>query len=101
MQRTKKPRAVPLQTSLDVEIAYAQTAFPPWGFAVFGPVVDGDFFPASSSSLYRSGRFSKNIPMIAGWTATEAQDFVLGRPHIRTAGFQLESTAAATQMREW
>lgn len=61
-------RALPLQTLLDVEIAYAQTTFPPWGFTVFGPVVDGDFFPASPSSLYRSGRFSKNIPMIAGWT---------------------------------
>ena len=61
-------RTLPLQILLDVEIAYAQTTFPPWGFTVFGPVVDGDFFPASPSSLYRSGRFSKNIAMIAGWT---------------------------------
>lgn len=61
-------RALPLRILLDVEIAYAQTAFPPWGFTVFAPVVDGDFFPASPSSLYRSGRFSKNIPMIVGWT---------------------------------
>lgn len=65
-------KALPLKTLLEVVITYGQATAPPWGFTVFAPVVDGDFFPASPSALYRSGRFSRNISMIAGWNHDDA-----------------------------
>lgn len=64
--------ALPLKSLLDVVIAYGQATAPPWDFTVFAPVVDGDFFSAGPSELYRSGRFSKNIPMMAGWNHDDA-----------------------------
>ena len=69
-------KALPLETLLDVEIAFGQATAPPWGFTAFAPVVDGDFFPASPSALYRAGSFSKGIPMIAGWNHDDASILV-------------------------
>jgi carboxylesterase type B len=40
------------------------------------PVVDGDFIPDSPSKLVSSGRFYKNIPIIAGWNSNDGSLFV-------------------------
>lgn len=40
------------------------------------PIVDGDFIPDSPSKLVNSGRFYKNIPIIAGWNSDDGSLFV-------------------------
>ncbi|OAP55894.1 hypothetical protein AYL99_10046 [Fonsecaea erecta] len=43
---------------------------------LFFPTVDGNYIPAPPSTLIRTGRFHKNISVIAGWTENDGSIFV-------------------------
>lgn len=43
---------------------------------IFFPTVDGDYIPAAPSTLVRTGRFHKNISLIAGWNYNDGSIFV-------------------------
>ncbi|PSR94507.1 Alpha/Beta hydrolase protein [Coniella lustricola] len=49
-------------------MSYAATNHPPNGLFTFIPVVDGDIIPDRQSVLYKSGKFSKGVPLVYGWT---------------------------------
>ncbi|ROW05794.1 hypothetical protein VMCG_05222 [Cytospora schulzeri] len=61
-------KTLPMSTLLDVSIEYSVNNHPPMGLFTFIPSVDGDILPDRPSVLYRSGRFSKGIPVVFGWT---------------------------------
>lgn len=42
---------------------------------IFFPVVDGSFIPAAPSELLRTGKFHKNISVIAGWAYNDGSIF--------------------------
>ncbi|OQU98061.1 hypothetical protein CLAIMM_03894 [Cladophialophora immunda] len=43
---------------------------------LFFPTVDGSYIPAAPSTLVRTGRFHKNISIIAGWNENDGSIFV-------------------------
>ncbi|KAH0829532.1 Lipase 2 [Fonsecaea pedrosoi] len=43
---------------------------------LFFPTVDGSYIPAAPSNLIRTGRFHKNISIIAGWNENDGSIFV-------------------------
>jgi carboxylesterase type B len=61
-------RDVPMNKLLDSAVSYAQANFPPMGLFTFIPSTDDDFFPDRPSVLFENGKFSKDIPMVFGWT---------------------------------
>lgn len=52
-------RETPLDQLLKAELDQATGVKPPFGFAAFSAVVDGDFIPDQPTQLYKDGRFSK------------------------------------------
>lgn len=61
-------RGIPMDKLRETAMAYSVNNHPPAGLFTFIPSVDGDFLPERQSSLYKAGRFVKNIPMVFGWT---------------------------------
>ncbi|KAI9784744.1 MAG: hypothetical protein M1835_003506 [Candelina submexicana] len=64
-------REAPLASLFDVQYDIATKAKPSFGFAAFTAVIDGDMIPEQPDKLLREGRFLKNIPLLATWTADD------------------------------
>ncbi|KAI0505911.1 alpha/beta-hydrolase [Xylaria bambusicola] len=60
-------RQVPMDQLTEAAMAYSIDNHPPAGLFTFIPSVDDDFLPERQSTLYKSGRFVKGIPMVFGW----------------------------------
>ena len=67
-------RKVPLEKLLSTAVEYEYT-FSSFGFDVFIPTAPSTFIPDSPSELLRSGRFARNIDIIAGWNENDASLF--------------------------
>jgi carboxylesterase type B len=67
-------RRVPLRKLLSaaVELEYSLSSF---GIGIFIPTAPSSFIPDAPSKLLRSGRFTRNIDMIAGWNENDASLF--------------------------
>lgn len=61
-------RDMPMDRLLEVAVDYSQQNHPPLGLFTFIPSVDSDFLPDRQSTLYKAGKFVKNIPVVLGWT---------------------------------
>ncbi|KAK3994928.1 hypothetical protein QBC44DRAFT_36425 [Cladorrhinum sp. PSN332] len=61
-------RQIPLEELTEKAMEYSVANRPPSGLFTFIPSVDGDFIPASQTSLYRSGSFVSGIPFVYGYT---------------------------------
>ncbi|KAL2272312.1 hypothetical protein FJTKL_06957 [Diaporthe vaccinii] len=61
-------RGVPMDKLLEVAVEYSQQNHPPLGLFTFIPSVDSDFLPERQSTLYKAGKFVKDIPVVLGWT---------------------------------
>lgn len=61
-------RDLPMDKLLEVAVKYSQQNRPPLGLFTFIPSIDEDFLPERQSTLYRAGRFVKDIPVVLGWT---------------------------------
>ncbi|KAJ5216288.1 carboxylesterase [Penicillium cinerascens] len=67
-------RKVPLEKLLSTAVEY-EYSLNSYGFDVFIPTAPSTFIPESPSELLRSGRFARNIDMIAGWNENDASLF--------------------------
>lgn len=61
-------RAIPMEKLTETAMSYSVKNHPPGGLFTFIPSVDGDFLPDRQSTLYKAGKFVKNIPIVFGWT---------------------------------
>lgn len=61
-------RDLPMDKLLEVAVDYSQNNHPPLGLFTFIPSVDSDFLPERQSTLYRTGKFVKGVPLVLGWT---------------------------------
>lgn len=68
-------RTLSLETLLNVTVAY-ELQVAQWGLDVFIPTAPSSFIPDSPSKLLRSGRFARNIDIIAGWNEDDGSLFV-------------------------
>lgn len=60
-------REVPMDKLTETAMAYSVANHPPAGLFTFIPSADGDFLLGRQSSLYKTGKFVKGIPMVFGW----------------------------------
>ncbi|KAJ6171390.1 hypothetical protein N7470_000457 [Penicillium chermesinum] len=67
-------RQMPLAKLLPLAVKY-EASVSSNTFDVFVPVAPSSFIPDSPSRLLASGRFARNIDMIAGWTENDASFF--------------------------
>lgn len=54
-------RNIPLETLMDVSVAFARQTRPPFGELAFYPSYDGDYIPNRPSLLLRKGAFVKGM----------------------------------------
>ncbi|KAK4659849.1 hypothetical protein QC762_113190 [Podospora pseudocomata] len=60
-------RGVPLEKLTEKAAEYASANHPPLGLFTFIPSVDDDLIPDRQTTLYKSGKFVKGIPLVYGW----------------------------------
>jgi len=68
-------RSLPMTTLLDAVLQYENITANATAQDIFFPVVDGDFIPDAPSALLRTGRFHKDVSVIAGWTYNDGSLF--------------------------
>lgn len=61
-------RDLPMNKLLEIAVEYSQKNHPPLGLFTFIPSVDSDFLPERQSTLYKAGKFVKDVPVVLGWT---------------------------------
>ncbi|KAI1464572.1 alpha/beta-hydrolase [Daldinia caldariorum] len=61
-------REIPMEKLIETAMGYSRANHPPAGLFTFIPLIDGDFIPDRHTVLYKAGRFTKDIPMVFGWT---------------------------------
>ncbi|KAI1093971.1 alpha/beta-hydrolase [Rostrohypoxylon terebratum] len=61
-------REMPMEKLTETAMDYSVTNHPPAGLFTFIPTVDDDFIPDRHTVLYKAGRFTKDIPLVFGWT---------------------------------
>ena len=64
-------REVSMKKLMETAISLARSLHPPFGELVFYPTYDGDYITDRPSKLLRNGKFAKDIPIIASWTAND------------------------------
>ena len=70
-------RSIPLATLLGAVLEFENiTTTGGASQDIFFPTVDGTYVPAAPSTLLRTGRFHKNISVIAGWNENDGSIFV-------------------------
>jgi len=61
-------REVPMDKLTETAMDYSIANHPPAGLFTFIPSIDDDLIPDRQSTLYKAGKFVKNIPIVFGWT---------------------------------
>ncbi|KAL4954956.1 Alpha/Beta hydrolase protein [Aspergillus filifer] len=64
-------RQQPFEYLTNRSVSAMRAARPPFGEGFFYPTIDNDYLPARPSTLTRSGRFVKGIPLIGSWTTND------------------------------
>ncbi|RAH75331.1 alpha/beta-hydrolase [Aspergillus aculeatinus CBS 121060] len=64
-------RAVPADLLINVTVNEARKARPPFGEGYFYPTIDNDYLNGRPSQLMRTGKFVKNIPIVASWVTND------------------------------
>ncbi|KAL4927486.1 Alpha/Beta hydrolase protein [Aspergillus undulatus] len=64
-------RSIPFEILTNRSVSAMRAARPPFGEGFFYPTIDYDFLPDRPSTLTRSGKFAKGIPLIASWVTND------------------------------